>query len=412
MEPPQFPKLRALEPRWVDHNGRPFLLLRDPLALSDHTVLIPQPLVPLLALMDGTRDVAAMRTAMALRTGFALPTGVIEDLVVQLDRALLLENGLYQWERARALREFREAPHRPHSHVGLVYPEDAGALADLLGGFCRQVGAEAVVQAPPGTLVGMVSPHIDYRRGWPTYARLWKAAEPHLEGLELAVVLGTDHAGGPGTLTLTRQSYATPLGVLPTDVALVDELARAIGEDRAFDEELHHRREHSIELASVWLHYFLGGAELPLLPVLCGSFHHYIEAGRSPREDPVLEAAVDYLRRVIRERRTLVIAAGDLAHVGPAFGDSEPLDPVARARLKAEDERSLEAIAVGDAEAFFRQAAEEGDRRRLCGLPPIYLLLRVTEGARGPTLGYLQCPADEGGGSLVSIAGALLFDRA
>ena len=75
---------------------------------------------------------------------------------------------------------------------------------------------------------------------------------------DLAIIFGTDHSGGLGKVTPTRQSYATPYGVLPTANGIVDRLADALGEEEAFAEELHHRKEHSIELASVWLHHAPG----------------------------------------------------------------------------------------------------------------------------------------------------------
>ena len=48
------------------------------------------------------------------------------------------------------------------------------------------------------------------------------------------------------------------------------------------------------------------------------------------------------------------------------------------------------------------------DQRRICGLTPIYLALRVLgEGVSGQVTAYDQCPADPMGGSLVSVAGVI-----
>jgi hypothetical protein len=101
------------------------------------------------------------------------------------------------------------------------------------------------------------------------------------------------------------------------------------------------------------------------------------------------------------------VAAGDLAHIGPAFGDSYPIDLVGRARLTAADEQLMAAICTGDAEVFFQRVKEERDRRRICGLPPIYLTLRYLDGAKGEVSGYMQCPADQRSTSLVSICGII-----
>jgi MEMO1 family protein len=42
---------------------------------------------------------------------------------------------------------------------------------------------------------------------------------------DLAIVFGTDHFSEGFPFSLTRQNYATPYGVLPTAVEIVDRLA-------------------------------------------------------------------------------------------------------------------------------------------------------------------------------------------
>ena len=102
-----------------------------------------------------------------------------------------------------------------------------------------------------------------------------------------------------------------------------------------------------------------------------------------------------------------------MAHLGPAFGDATPLDAIARAKLAAEDSASMEDICDGDAAAFFERSRAESDSRRICGISPIYLMLEMLsgKGLRGESMGYDQCPADAQGGSVVSIAGALLYEE-
>ena len=94
--------------------------------------------------------------------------------------------------------------------------------------------------------------------------------------------------------------------------------------------------------------------------------------------------------------------------MGPAFG-GYPMTHVDQTACKAADEGLLEAICAGDAEGFLHKIQAEGDRRNVCGIPPLYIMLRAMGGASGVVTGYEQCPADERGTSLVSIAGALLW---
>ena len=408
---PEYPKLRLLEPQLVDYQGQRMIYLHDSLGIARDGALIPQPLAPLLSLCDGTRNVVGLRSGLLLRTGNTLPENVIVQILAQLDDALLLENGAYQDAAAQVMRRYRQARHRPPSHAGPVYPTNVAELERAIADYCAETPFSAS-EVPPGPLVGMLCPHIDYARGHRTYAELWQRAKPSLRDVELVIIFGTDHSGGPGALTPTRQNYFTPHGVLPTDVEVVDGLADVLGQEKAYAEEIHHIKEHSIELASVWLHHFLDGRACPVVPILCGSFHHFVVGKQNPWDDDGVVSALRYLQDAVAGRNTLVVAAGDLAHMGPAFGDVAPLDTIARAKLAVGDRESMIDICNGDAAAFFERSRAESDSRRICGISPIYLMLEFLSGRnlRGESLGYDQCPADAQNGSVVSIAGALLYD--
>ena len=405
------PKLRSLDPQWVEQRGQRYLYLRDPLGLSERTVLVPQELTPMLALLDGTRDEAGLQASLALRTGLQLSLSQVREFVAGMDAALMLENGTYRDAASQALSDYRGAASRRPARAGLVYPSDPEELARVIEEYAAHAPADGAPLPASATLKGLVSPHIDYERGGQTYAQLWRMCATALDDVELVIVFGTDHAGSPGALTLTRQSYATPLGVLPTDRDLVDGLAGVIGPERAFAEELHHVNEHSIELAVVWLHHYMGGRACPMVPVLCGPFEEFVTSDREPESDEVIGAALEYLATATAGRKTLVIAAGDLAHVGPAFGDATPVDGVGKAMLAAQDAESIAAICRGDAAGFLDLSRAEQDRRKVCGLSPIYMALTLVGEVRGESTGYAQCPADAAGGSLVSIVGAVLWEE-
>jgi len=103
----------------------------------------------------------------------------------------------------------------------------------------------------------------------------------------------------------------------------------------------------------------------------------------------------------------LVVAAGDLSHVGPAFGGA-PLDLASSAQLQADDDALLAHVIQGDAKGFMDAIRQVHDRNNVCGVSPIYLLLRVLGASRGELVAYDRCPADERGASAVSICGMLL----
>ncbi len=400
----QCPKLRAIDVRPFVQDGQGYFLLRDPLGLSDKMLSIPRQLGPLLALCDGTRDNAALRAALAVRFGLRIGPDVVDRLVAALDEALFLENERFSQAYEKALHEYRRAPCRLPASAGLSYPSDADELRQMLQAYLDAVDGP---QEECGELRGLISPHIDYARGGPVYASVWKHAAASARAAELVIVLGTDHAGSRGAVTLTRQHYATPFGVLPTAVDVVDALAEAIGPETAFADELHHRGEHSIELAAIWLHYIRQEQPCQLVPILCGSFSHFVQGEADPGRDATITALLETLPRVIAGRRVLVVAAADLSHVGPAFG-GQPIDLLGRARLQAADEMVIERVCAGDASGFLELIRRDGDRNNICGLPPIYLTLRLLNPTQGKSIAYARCPADEQGTSWVTIGGILL----
>ena len=149
------------------------------------------------------------------------------------------------------------------------------------------------------------------------------------------------------------------------------------------------------------------GRQLVQVAIVC-SFAAFVAGEGDPASHEPFLAAADVLQETMASRRTLVVAAADLAHVGPAFGDLRGLDFIAKAQVLNADERLLASVYAGDATGFFEQLKAEGDRRNVCGLPPIYLALRLLEETSGEPAGYAACPADPQGTSVVTIAGVIL----
>jgi hypothetical protein len=89
--------------------------------------------------------------------------------------------------------------------------------------------------------------------------------------------------------------------------------------------------------------------------------------------------------------------------VGPRFGDPAPVSAADRERVEREDRLMLNAVVSGDARGFFESVARDGDRRRICGLSPIYAVLRVLGGRAGALRHYGQWPDPQGVVSYASV---------
>ena len=396
------PKLREIHMQSAVHQGQQGILLTDPLGISERRLFVPTALAPLLPLIDGSRDLGTLRIGFELRTGIPLSPSVIENLISELDISRFLDNALFAQAVKAATEEYRQARSRPPIMAGRSCPGDPQELAALLQ---EHLGAMADIPSWAADIKGIISPHIDFPRGGPVYGKAWATAAPAVKEAEVVVILGTDHNGGEGEITLTRQDYETPWGIVPTDQEVVDQIAALAGEDDVFGGELHHRGEHSVEAALIWSHYLTRGKPCQVVPILCGSFESFIRQNVSPSQGRSISATIEVLRQTANKRRTVIVAAADLAHVGPAFGDLLPLDLAARASLEAQDRRLIEVLGKADPEAFFDEIRGDGDQRRICGIPPIFIALSVLSGLAGSPAGYAQCPASEDGTSIVSICG-------
>ncbi|PIE81796.1 MAG: AmmeMemoRadiSam system protein B [Chloroflexi bacterium] len=403
------PHLRPIDFQLVYHQGQQMWYLRDPLQLTPHQLIMPPALAQMLIFCDGTRTPEEIHAAFCEHVGQAVDYDIIADALHHLNQACLLDNERTRQTQADLLTEYHNAPCRPPALADLSYPADPDTLTAL---FQEYEKGDDLSDWQPWQGRGIISPHIDYQRGGSVYAKTWRRAETAVSEADLVIIFGTDHNGGGGTITLTRQAYATPYGTLPADLALVDNLAAVIGEEAAYAEELHHIKEHSVELSAVWLHYTtqrLGLKPKPMVPILCGSFHHFMANKEHPGKDARLTAVIDTLQRETAGKKVLVVASVDFAHVGPSFGDSFNMDAARRAALKTSDKNLMNAIAQGSAADFFHQIAAIQDRHRICGFSSIYLMLRYLESVSdGLTVAYDHCPADAENNSLVSIGGMLL----
>ena len=405
---PVKPHLRDLSPRWIQRQDGVFLHLEDDLGLAKTAVQIPQNLTPILLLCDGTRALPAINGALLLQ-GISIGEKRIYNLIEQLDDALLLENGKFAAEKIKAIQKYRNSKHRPMSFAGTIYPSTISDLDLFIEESKSKFKRSGQSDEYDGVLQGLLSPHIDFARGYATYAELWKESEEDLDGIEQVVILGTDHSGGLGSITPTMQNYQTPYSELETDLEGIKLVETAISGKDPYNEELHHIKEHSIELALTWLHNSMEGKQFKLLPILCGSFQKFIIDKQQPDSDETINNVIDSISEYRKRARTLVIAAGDLAHVGPEFGDETTMDELSLGDLASKDHISLASIEKGDPDNFFQTSAEEADVRKICGLTPIYLMGKILSDCKGYSVGYDQCPADQNRTSFVSIAGTLLF---
>jgi AmmeMemoRadiSam system protein B len=392
------PKLRPLTARRIEHEGQAFVMLQDPSEVVAQTVFIPYDgFFHIVRYLDGRTTLVEIQARLLRETGQFVPMKDLEGLVRRFDEAMVIEGPVFEAFH----RQYRDSGRRAAALAGRSYAGTLRALRAQLEQFF--VGADGAGEpvcngnsaASSRSLRGILSPHIDFQRGGPTYT--WSYRElVERSHAETFVILGVAHQYCRRRFALTCKDFETPLGVIPTDRSYVDRIAALAGRD-LFEDELAHRTEHSIEFQVVFLQYALRERRnFSIVPILVGSFQDLMERGVDPIHDSEVGRFIEALRAVelASGKKVAYIGGIDLCHVGPEFGDPSPVEPALQEEVRRFDGSMLERAAACDPGGWFQTAASIQNRWRVCGLAATYTMLHAMGPAQGRLLKYRQALDD------------------
>lgn len=393
----EYPKLRPVEAFPVSLQKRQMICLRDPQYLAPESMLLTHGAFFIVSCFNGAESLQDIQAAYFRRFGERVSREKIQELVRMLDENSFLDTQAFHAARELRMEEFRRQSVRTAIHAGAAYEADPKRLRQQIDSFFAHSDGIGMTGTLAGTdsMCGLITPHIDFHRGGPTYSWAYgslRNRQPH----DLYVLFGTSHSPLPHPFCLTLKDFETPLGRVKTAGDLVNEISRQHQQD-LLDGEWVHRYEHSIEFQVIFLQYLFPASPLKILPVLCGNIFR-IEEG--PLMDISVEADrfLQTLAKVVKEwaGQVFFIAGADLAHMGPRFGDRSPVDTELLSWLRASDLRLLEKVERLDIGGFLEEIRQEGDARRICGISAIYSLLSACGARLGKLLRYGQSPDPEG----------------
>ncbi|WP_437683217.1 AmmeMemoRadiSam system protein B [Sorangium sp. So ce131] len=394
-------------------------MLRDTEGIAPSAVIVPAESSAVLARFDGRRTVDEIARDVSRSTGHRVDAAHVAQLADELERAWMLDSPRFHARRRSVVGSFDAAPIRIAAHAGGAYHGDRLKLAEFIERQCLAVARPQVGASRDGAaarrMIGLCAPHMDLWRAAVGYGHAYAALEqalaaPGLEKVDTFVLLGTSHAAMRGPFSVCEKTFATPLGPLDPDREMIAELAAGSRFD-VREEQYLHKNEHSIEFQAVFVRHLLGDRPATIVPILCGLSDCQARR-RDPAQDDGAESFLRALGEALEKRRdrVLVIAGADLAHVGPRFGDPAPLDERQRRALRERDRASIDRATSIDPPGFFADVAQDLGTRRVCGLGPIYTLLRtLPRSSRGEMLHYEQC-VDPEEGSIVSHTSLGFYD--
>jgi hypothetical protein len=393
-----YPKLRDINAFPVQSSGQTLLCLQDPQNITEKALFVPPALYFIVSLFDGQHSILDIQAEYMRRFGELLYTDKLQEVINQLDENLFLDGERFQEALRQKEEGFKNASFREAVFAGKSYEGDPDRLRGQLEGYFEGENGPGSLGQKKSTkgLKGVVVPHIDFQRGGHCYAfahrEIWEG-----NSSPCFVIFGTAHTPMKNPFCLTRKDFITPLGVLNVDKELVDAIQSRCPDD-LFEDEGVHRSEHSIEFQCVFLRYLYPEPNpLKIVPILSGSFYEAIEKGISPMELKPIRQFIDALKDAVSSLRREVcyIASADLAHMGVQFGDRDGVSEYGLRGIAQEDQEMLEYAEKMDGEGFFSSILRERDRRKICGLPAIYSMLKTLEAKEGKLLKYGQAFAPE-----------------
>ena len=211
----------------------------------------------------------------------------------------------------------------------------------------------------PLRTVGLVSPHAGYMYSGPTAAhgfyRLASQQKP-----AVVVILGPNHHGVGAPISLSKEVWQMPMGLVKTDTEVAERILDAVPEAKW--DEVAHLQEHSIEVQVPFLQYIYG-SDFKIVAIAL--------ARQSAATSRVLGQAI---ASALTNKRGLVIASSDFTHYEP------------QASAKSKDNLALEAIFNMRPEQL--EETVKNHNITMCGSGPVMAMLTACT-LRGASASHL-----------------------
>lgn len=358
--------------------------LYDGMGYTDTSVRLPLEIIDLLLEGGKGRTIAEVISEVD-RNGRPIEAERFIEVVNLLEtEGFFLSPGFYR-RRDAIHREYNRLPVRPPAHAGFSYPEDPTELRTTLDRYLQEGSDRETDRTADGIFV----PHIDPRVGGSTYGPAYNAIRD--SDADTFVILGVPHTMYYDRVMFSTMDFDTPIGRLRTDREFIDEFRSGLSADLTTD-EVAHMNEHSIEFQTIFLQHLFGDREIRIVPVLLGPLSEYVESGKGGIEQDVgwTEIYRNFTRTAeVLGRKVCWIASVDFCHVGRKFGDlydaADRLDEIRRHDLAL-----VEEVEKGDPRGFLTRLIGNQNSFRVCGVSPMYALLRMIAPARGELLAYDQ----------------------
>ncbi|KAJ7966213.1 MEMO1-like protein [Quillaja saponaria] len=247
---------------------------------------------------------------------------------------------------------------RRASHAGSWYTNNPNKLAEELEGW---LGASGIAKSPD--VRGVIAPHAGYSYSGRAAAYAFANIDP--TNISRVFLLGpSHHYYTPRCALSTATVYKTPIGDLPIDLEVIEEL-KATGKFELMDIHID-EAEHSMEMHLPYLAKVFEGYQVKVVPILVGA----VDAKNEAMYGLMLAKYID-------DPNNFFSVSSDFCHWGSRFNYmyyDKKHGPVHKS-IEALDTMGMGIIETGDPDAFKEYLLEY--ENTICGLHPISVFLHM-----------------------------------
>ena len=178
--------------------------------------------------------------------------------------------------------------------AGSWYPGNPSILKSDIESFLANVSVDSV----DGKVIAIVSPHAGYMYSGQVAAHSYKLIAG--KTFDSIIVIGPSHRSYfSGASIYNKGGYETPLGVVPVNVELANEII-AQSSITSFVPAAH-SQEHSVEI------------QLPFLQVVLDTFN-FVPVVMGTQDKETCENLSDAIVKAVKDKRVMIVASSDLSH--------------------------------------------------------------------------------------------------
>ncbi|XP_026447954.1 protein MEMO1-like [Papaver somniferum] len=247
---------------------------------------------------------------------------------------------------------------RKASHAGSWYTDNPTKLGAELDGWLQATG---LAKSPD--VRGVIAPHAGYSYSGRCAAYSFANIDP--TNITRVFLLGpSHHYYTPKCALSTATAYKTPLGDLPIDLEVIEEL-QATGKFELMDLQVD-EAEHSMEMHLPYLVKVFQGCRVKIVPILVGALNSQIEAMYGK-----------LLAKYVDDPNNFFSVSSDFCHWGSRFNfmHYDRKHGAIHESIEALDKMGMDIIESGDAEAFKKYLSEY--ENTICGRHPISVFLHM-----------------------------------